>query len=611
MDLEFHFKAEWDATEESDLDLKVTTVNGVTSDTDTYDLNFDVVTNLVTGSIECTDGDDPDHVNVGSSVQVDFTTFYANDPSSSTATTLYPPDAEYTSISIYDSSDNNEGTDSTIVNGAGSVTFSVPTTAASDTYNLYINMADADYTDAEESTTEEIIADGLKVTGITSPSFLDNGDFSYKAQIQYAYNNTAISSGVVRIVHSNGTELTTGFTANATGWATIVMGQTNSSVAGTYTIIGHTEPSYGITDMYANQTFVLRSWTLQARDKDGTNLPRSVVFDVDVSSSAFDDWTSTTSGLSTTIYAPNATTYTVTTKWGTHTVQSSSVALSANTASNIDTKIARLDVDDAAKYLLFSLNNTDLVTPQLQGEADWLIHNTEADGEIEFKMDSTNWRRTDEPTRFIVGAKQYDRGVGTWSWSDSTFTFTDTYEGVQDISMTWAEEKPPPAGGPLPPPSEEPTTEEPPTEPPSEEPATEEPIIAPVEKKNLYLGMVSIIAIIGGVLIANQVRKRPRKKILKTGKLGKPEEIRHPKHSKPIKIEKAFSRSGNRTSTSNMKQSRRTNQPQFNNKRLSTTKTTKLTKSATPKFGKGGKTTTQSLRKKPEKRKKKWSNRAS
>ena len=443
LDLTVALKCEWDATEESDLDIKsVATDHADNTDTDTFDVNIDVVTNLVVSGVAC----DDDRGNPSQTITFTGTVYYANSPASSTATTFYPPDAEFTSVSIYDDWNNNEGTDSSIVNGAFSVAFTANATVGIETYNTYINMTDADYTDAEESPTDTYIADGLKLVSIQSPAFLDNGDFSFQVQTQYAYNTTGINAGVVRIVHQNGTELTTGFTANATGWATVVLGQTNSSSAGTYTIIGHTEPDHSIIAMNANQTFVLRTWTLQARDAAGTNLPRSVVFTVTSGGSAFDAWTSSTAGISDTIYAPNATTYLVDTTWGTHTVDSAeSITLSGNTASTIDTKIQRLD--DSTNYILMSLDNTDLPTPTLSGEANVLLHNTVASGSLEFKADHANWKVIIEPDRFDAGTSQYNKGDGTWAWANSIFTLTSTYSGTQDLLLYFTYTAPSGGGG--------------------------------------------------------------------------------------------------------------------------------------------------------------------
>jgi len=163
LDLEFHFSAEWNATEESDLDVKVITADAYeNSDTDTYDLNADVVVTLL-GTPEGDDSNNPDRVDNNSTVTMTGTVYYADDPSSSTASAITPPDAEFTSISIYDSSNNNEGTDTSIVSGAFSIAFTAPSSQGSDTYNLYINMADASYTDGELSTTETIITDQIQL----------------------------------------------------------------------------------------------------------------------------------------------------------------------------------------------------------------------------------------------------------------------------------------------------------------------------------------------------------------------------------------------------------------------------------------------------------------
>lgn len=165
VNMTYKFSVQWDAVEESDIDLKayVQSVNDA-SDTDTYSDVGDVVTNLVTSNIETTDPDDPDRVGVSSTVQIDFSVRYANNPSSAVASTLYPPDAEFTSISVYDSGDDNMGTDSSITNGAGSLAaMSVSASVGTETYNLYVDMSDADYSDGEESPTEEIITDQIVV----------------------------------------------------------------------------------------------------------------------------------------------------------------------------------------------------------------------------------------------------------------------------------------------------------------------------------------------------------------------------------------------------------------------------------------------------------------
>jgi hypothetical protein len=125
LNLTIKFTPSWDAVEESDLDFGAVIYDDEpSSDSDTLQTNYaDSITDLLTSSIECTDANDPDRVDVGVNSQIDFQVYYADNPGSATPSNDYPPDSEFTSISIYDSSNNNEGTDSSIVNGAGSVSF--------------------------------------------------------------------------------------------------------------------------------------------------------------------------------------------------------------------------------------------------------------------------------------------------------------------------------------------------------------------------------------------------------------------------------------------------------------------------------------------------------
>jgi len=177
--------AQWDAIEEADLEIECYVVDDEPeSDTDTMQTDyFDVITNLVTNNIECTDANDPDRVDVSSSIQIDFSVRYVDEPASSTPSSFYPPNAEFTSISVYDSLNNNEGTDSTIENGAGSVTFNAESSVKSEDYNLYIDMVDADYSDGEESTTETVISDQMEIVSIA----FDDSRVNIGASVEVRY----------------------------------------------------------------------------------------------------------------------------------------------------------------------------------------------------------------------------------------------------------------------------------------------------------------------------------------------------------------------------------------------------------------------------------------
>jgi len=157
-------KTDWDINEASDNDIHFMvndTVGAGPAMAEKQTDYFDTVNDLVTNAIECTDANNPDRVDISSSITIDFTAYYENDPSSGTASSSYPPDAEFTSISVYNEWDGVLGTDGTIVNGAGSVTGTANASVQSTDYNLYINMADADYVDGEEAATEAVITDRI------------------------------------------------------------------------------------------------------------------------------------------------------------------------------------------------------------------------------------------------------------------------------------------------------------------------------------------------------------------------------------------------------------------------------------------------------------------
>lgn len=196
--------AQWDATEEADLEIECYVVDDEPeSDTDTMQSDyFDVITNLVTNSIECTDSNGPDRVDVSSSIQIDFSVRYSDEPLSGTPSSYYPPDAEFTSISVYDTGDNNKGTDSSIVNGAGSVSFNAESSVTNMNYNLYIDMSDADYSDGEESTTETVISDQIEIVSVAFDDSRVNINTAAEVRyvLQYDYDDASFEGGDGSIV---------------------------------------------------------------------------------------------------------------------------------------------------------------------------------------------------------------------------------------------------------------------------------------------------------------------------------------------------------------------------------------------------------------------------
>ena len=223
----WHFKPLWGADEEADVDIQCYCVdNSGLSDSDIYNDQFDVVTNLLTATIECNDTNDPDRVSINENIRINFSIRYANDPGSNTPSTSYPPDDEFNSVSVINSSGIIMATDTTITNGNGSVTFNAPATVGSDNYTLYIDMADSDYNDGEETNLKEwIITDRVNITSITVTNY------SYYDGSRYWDGNSPITITYTAILDYDGTsfdgEVNAGYFGNTTAWGST----TNLAVA--------------------------------------------------------------------------------------------------------------------------------------------------------------------------------------------------------------------------------------------------------------------------------------------------------------------------------------------------------------------------------------------
>jgi hypothetical protein len=194
--ISWKFAPQWDATSEDDLEIELYVVDAASAgDTDTAQSDYvNVVIDLVT-----TFSLDDDRGNISQSITALGTVTYAN-------SSFYPPDAEFTSVSVYDSANNNEG-DSSVVNGDWSVTFDAPAAVGTDTYNLYINMADADYSDGEEVTpTDTFITDQVVFKTGTTLDVTDgrvNADGSttgeWYAELMLDYDDSEIESGTINL----------------------------------------------------------------------------------------------------------------------------------------------------------------------------------------------------------------------------------------------------------------------------------------------------------------------------------------------------------------------------------------------------------------------------
>ncbi len=183
--------AQFDAIGET-VTVDVYVIDGAASpDSDTGVLSFDVITRLVVSGFTITNS-----LDVGGTITASGTVYFATTPTGDTASTSYPPDAEFTSVSVHNSTHGVMGTDSVIVNGAFSLTFTQPI-GTSFTYHVYINLADADGTD--QDTVDGDTVTQYKVTITSSGISADSSgtvvtlDGQAKTQAQLPYDRWCIS----------------------------------------------------------------------------------------------------------------------------------------------------------------------------------------------------------------------------------------------------------------------------------------------------------------------------------------------------------------------------------------------------------------------------------
>lgn len=193
------FTAFWNATEESGLACEFYVVDASAASANTTDASeFDVVTRLVTSGFTS----DDNRTNVGATITLSGTVYYGDNPASNTASTSYPPNSDFTSVIIHDSAHATQATDTTIVHGAFSVSFAIPSTVQSNTYHVYLNMAQADYTDADavDGDTTSVIGDRIQILtlGVADGRININADglFYATAQLEYTTGGThSLGSG--------------------------------------------------------------------------------------------------------------------------------------------------------------------------------------------------------------------------------------------------------------------------------------------------------------------------------------------------------------------------------------------------------------------------------
>lgn len=185
--LTWNIKACWAATEESDLDLLFFMNATGYSLNSVNDANFDVVTSLVTSNFATNDS----HTDINGGVTLTGTVYYANDPASTTSSTSYPPDAEFSFVHIHDAAHNSVGSTGVITNGAFSVSFNIANVVQLNVYHVYLNMADGDYPDADaiDGDTIAVIGDRIIIdtlgTSDTRANIGENVTIYATASLEY------------------------------------------------------------------------------------------------------------------------------------------------------------------------------------------------------------------------------------------------------------------------------------------------------------------------------------------------------------------------------------------------------------------------------------------
>lgn len=244
------FDIKFGASDENDLELVAYIVDSAGgSDSDTMQTDYcDVVSDLAISNFAINDA----RGNVGASITVSGNANYSS-------SALYPPDAEFNSVQIWDQDDNVEATDASIVNGFFSVTFSADAAVKNETYNPYIDMVDADYGDAEEGVYVWHVSDWILITNIyANASYLDVGaTVTIYATGELGFDSHTVGGGAGDNMTIEGFNMT--WDAGNTRW--YVEDSEASVTSNTYDTSTGFEATYEISVINQNGKSVTVIWT--------------------------------------------------------------------------------------------------------------------------------------------------------------------------------------------------------------------------------------------------------------------------------------------------------------------------------------------------------------
>jgi hypothetical protein len=256
------------------------------------------------------------------------------------------------------------------------------------------------------STATFTLTDGTvpSFTSITSSSTLAGSSTSLSVNIT---DNVAVSF-LIWSTNINGTWIngtTTAFTSNPVTKALVL--PSGIGTAFYVKVYANDTANNWAVSVQANFTTTAVYVSLQARDKDGLNLPRAVTFSGTLPNGTAYSVTSSAAGLYSLQCSNGSLTVAVT--WQTHLVKTSTtIAVSANASSNLNTNIARLNYT-SSQYVLVSINGTTLNTPSYTVLNGWKIDNINGTGQKPLVVDQANWVSTGNPLAVKVGGNSYDR----------------------------------------------------------------------------------------------------------------------------------------------------------------------------------------------------------
>jgi len=169
-----------------------------------------------------------------------------------------------------------------------------------------------------------------------------------------------------------------------------------------------------------NFTAVFAYVDLQARDKDGLNLPRSVTFSGTLPNGTAYNVSSNNAGFYS-LSCSNGS-LTVDVVWNNLLVKSTTtIDVIANETINLDTYISRLN--SSTNYVLISINNTAIKTPVYTVLDGFKIDNINATSTESLVIDTANWIVTNNPSKIAIGGNNYDSS--NWAFSNGIITFNN------------------------------------------------------------------------------------------------------------------------------------------------------------------------------------------